>query len=325
MRSPETFLQETADAAARTTVGIAGIGHALPVGVVSTADVAWGLGIEPEWIVRRTGIEARPRAADGQRLDALAIDAGRAALADAGIDAAEVDLVLVATCTADEVMPNAAPLVASALGCDGAMSWDVGLACTGWIAAVLTASGLIETGRAQTALVIGAETLSRITDHTDRKTAALFADGAGAVVLRAGGRALLRGSVLRTDAHDAQALRVDPLERKVRMDGQLVFQRAIAGMESCCREVLAQAEVDLADVALVVPHQANARITTALAERLGLDADRALSTIDHHGNTGAASIPLALSEHGMPASGHVLLTAFGSGFASAALLLEVAA
>ncbi len=323
MHSPETLVEPSAAAPQQAAVGIAGLGHAVPIGVVSTADVAWGLGIEPEWITRRTGIETRPRAADGQRLDALAIDAGRAALDDAGIDGAEIDLVLVATCTADEVMPNAAPLVAGALGCDGAMSWDVGLACTGWIAAVLTASSLIETGRAQTALVIGAETLSRITDHTDRKTAALFADGAGAVVLKAGGRAALRGSVLRTDARDAQALRVDPLERKVRMDGQLVFQRAIAGMESCCRDVLAEAGVDLADVVLVVPHQANARITTALAERLGLDAERALSTIDHHGNTGAASIPLALSEHGMPATGHVLLTAFGSGFASAALLLEL--
>ncbi|HEX6388511.1 MAG TPA: beta-ketoacyl-ACP synthase 3 [Solirubrobacteraceae bacterium] len=308
-----------------TAVGVAGLGYALPAGVVSTDEVAARVGVEPTWITRRTGIEQRPRVTAEERLDTLAAAAGRAALADAGVDAAEVDLVLVATCTADEVMPNAAALVAGELGCAGAMAWDVGLACTGWLAAVITAAGLLETGRARCALVIGAETLSRITDHDDKKTAGLFGDGAGAVVLKPGGKAALRGTVLHVDATDAQSLRVDVHERMVRMDGQLVFQRAIAGMESCCREVLAEAQITLDDVALVVPHQANRRITTALAERLNIDLARVADTIDHHGNTAAASVPLALGEVGMPDSGYVLLTAFGSGFAAAAVLLEVTA
>lgn len=304
-------------------VGVAGIGYALPADSVTTAEIAARVGVEPTWITRRTGIEARPRVQSHERLDGLAVEAARRALENAGVAAEEIDLVLVATCTADEVMPNAAALVAGELGCSGAMAWDVGLACTGWLAAVITATGLLETGRARCALVIGAETLSRITDHDDKKTAGLFGDGAGAVVLKPGGRAALRGTVLHVDAADAQALRVDVHERMVRMDGQLVFQRAIAGMESCCRELLDQAQVALEDVALVVPHQANRRITVALSERLGLDLERIADTIDHHGNTAAASIPLALGEVGMPDSGFVLLTAFGSGFAAAAVLLEV--
>jgi 3-oxoacyl-[acyl-carrier-protein] synthase-3 len=325
MRSPELLVEPLAEERAARTVGVAGIGHALPEGVVSTAEVAARVGVEPTWITRRTGIEQRPRVTGDERLDTLAVAAARAALADAEVQAAEVDLILVATCTADEVMPNAAALVAGELGCNGAMAWDVGLACTGWLAAVITATGLLESGRARCALVIGAETLSRITDHDDKKTAGLFGDGAGAVVLRPGGRAALRGTVLHVDATDAQALRVDVDERMVRMDGQLVFTRALAGMESCCRELLEQAQVALEDVALVVPHQANQRITLALSERLGLDPSRVADTIDHHGNTAAASIPLALGEVGLPDAGFVLLTAFGSGFAAAAVLLEVTA
>ncbi len=297
----------------------------MPAGVVATTEIASRVGVETEWITRRTGIEERPRVEAGERLDQLAVAAAQAALADADIAAADVDLVLVATCTADEIMPNAAALVAGELGCTGAMAWDVGLACTGFLAAVITAASLIETGRARTAVVVGAETLSRLTDHDDRKTAGLFGDGAGAVVLTPGGRASLKGTVLHVDAADAQALRVDPIERMVRMDGQLVFNRAINGMEGCCRELLDEAQVALEDIALVVPHQANRRITTALAERLGIDIERVADTIDHHGNTAAASIPLALAEVGLPDSGHVVLTAFGSGFAAAAILLEIQA
>lgn len=326
MPSPELLDDRRASARPITlTAGIAGVGAALPGERVTTAEVAAGVGVEPEWIVRRTGITSRRRVTPRERLTDLAADAGRAALADARVSARDVDVVLVATCTADEVMPNAAPLVAGALGCRDAMAWDVGLACTGWLAALITAAGLIESGRARCALVIGAETLSRITDHADRKTAALFGDGAGAVVLTAGGRAALRAETLRTDATDALALLVDPIERKVRMDGQLVFQRAIAGMAACCTEVLDAAGVAAGEVALVVPHQANARITASLSDRLGLDRTRVAGTITHHGNTGAASIPLALAERGLPAGGHVLLCAFGSGFASSAVLLEVTA
>jgi 3-oxoacyl-[acyl-carrier-protein] synthase-3 len=309
------------------TCGIAGIGAALPAGTVDTAAIAARVGVEPEWIVRRTGIERRHRLGEGERVSDLALGAGREALADAGVDAADLDAVIVATSSADEIMPHAAPLVAHALGARNAMAWDTGLACTGFLAALEQAAALIESGRAGAVLAIAVEGLSRYTDHDDRKTAALFGDGAGAAVLTGGGRMRLAQSMLRADADDADALVISPADPLVRMDGPLVFQRAVAGMERCCREVLAEAALTPADIDLVIPHQANARITTALRERLGLPADRIVDTIGHHGNTGAASIPLALAdaygEGRLPETGRILLTAFGAGFAFGAQLIEI--
>jgi 3-oxoacyl-[acyl-carrier-protein] synthase III len=316
-------------AAPRATrvAGVAGLGAALPAGTVTTADIAARVGVEPEWILRRTGIASRHRLAEGERLTDLAIAAAENALDDARLSAADLDVLLVATASADEVMPAAAPLVAHAIGAGTAMAWDVNLACTGFLAALEQGAALIESGRADTALVIAAEALSRITDHEDRKTAALFGDGAGAMVLTTDGAMTLGRSVLRADGTDAQALAVDHDERLVRMDGQLVFQRAVAGMERDCRDVLAAAGVAIEDVSLVVPHQANARITLSLSERLGLPPERVVDAIGRHGNTGAASIPLALelarAEGRLPETGFVLLTAFGAGFASGALLLEL--
>jgi 3-oxoacyl-[acyl-carrier-protein] synthase-3 len=307
--------------------GIAGMGTALPAAAVETTDIAAHVGVEPEWILRRTGIASRRRLPAGARLTDLAIDAAQTALDDARVDAAALDAVLVATATADEIMPAAAPLVAHALGAGRAMAWDVNLACTGFLAVLEQGAALIESGRADTVLVIAAEALSRVTDHDDRKTAALFGDGAGAMVLTADGALCLGRSVLRADGTDADALTIDHADRLVRMDGQLVFQRAVAAMERCCREVLAGAGLTVADVDLVVPHQANARITAALAERLELPVERVVDAIAGHGNTGAASIPLALElarvEGRLPEVGRILLTAFGAGFASGAVLLEI--
>src|SRR3954471_8934739 len=274
--------------------GIAGMGTALPAAAVETTDIAAQVGVEPEWILRRTGIASRRRLPAGATLTDLAIDAAQTAIDDARVDAAALDAVLVATATADEIMPAAAPLVAHALGAGRAMAWDVNLACTGFLAVLEQGAALIESGRADTVLVIAAEALSRVTDHDDRKTAALFGDGAGAMVLTADGALCLGRSVLRADGTDADALMIDHADRLVRMDGQLVFQRAVAAMERCCREVLAGAGLTVADVDLVVPHQANARITAALAERLELPVERVVDAIAGHGNTGAASIPLAL-------------------------------
>jgi 3-oxoacyl-[acyl-carrier-protein] synthase-3 len=176
-------------------------------------------------------------------------------------------------------------------------------------------------------LVIAAEALSRVTDHEDRKTAALFGDGAGAALLTPGGPLRLGRSILRAEGDDEGALVVDHSDRLVRMDGQVVFQRAVAAMERCCIDVLAAAGVDVADVDLVVPHQANARITASLSERLGVPAERVVDAIREVGNTGAASIPLALEqarrEGRVPQQGLLLLTAFGAGFASGALLIEI--
>src|SRR4051794_27177373 len=307
--------------------GIAGMGTALPAAAVETTDIAAHVGVEPEWILRRTGIASRRRLPAGARLTDLAIDAAQTALDDARVDAAALDAVLVATATADEIMPAAAPLVAHALGAGRAMAWDVNLACTGFLAVLEQGAALIESGRADTVLVIAAEALSRVTDHDDRKTAALFGDGAGAAVLSPGGPLRLGHSVLRAEGDVDGALVVDHDERLVRMDGQVVFQRAVAAMERCCLDVLGAAGVDVADVDLVVPHQANARITLSLSERLGLDPARVVDAIREVGNTGAASIPLALDqarrEGRVPESGCLLLTAFGAGFASGAVLIEI--
>jgi 3-oxoacyl-[acyl-carrier-protein] synthase-3 len=313
----------------RVAAGISGLGAALPATSVATDDVAARVGVEPEWILRRTGIAARRHLTPDATLTDLATDAARAALDDAGIEGADLDALLVATASADHVMPAAAPLVARRLGAAAAMAWDVNLACTGFLAALEQGAALIESGRAANVLVIAAEALSRVTDHTDRKTAALFGDGAGAAVLTAGGPMRLGQSVLRAEGDDDGALVVDHDERLVRMDGQVVFQRAVAAMERCCNDVLAAAGVSVDDVDLVVPHQANARITVALSERLGLPAERVVDAIREVGNTGAASIPLALEqarrEGRVPDEGLLLLTAFGAGFASGALLVELGA
>jgi 3-oxoacyl-[acyl-carrier-protein] synthase-3 len=323
------LLADGAVPAARVTrqAAITGLGTALPPDAIDTGDIAARVGVEPEWILRRTGIASRRRLAPGARLTDLAVTAAREALADAAIDHANVDAVLVATATADEVMPAAAPLVAAAIGASSAMAWDVNLACTGFLAGLEQGAALVESGRARSVLVVAADALSRVTDHTDRKTAALFGDGAGAAVITADGPLRLGRSVLRAEGAGAEALVIDHADRLVRMDGQLVFQRAVAGMEACCRDVLDAAGIGVADVDLVVPHQANARITVALAERLGLPAERVVDVIGDLGNTGAASIPLALArawEDGrFPLRGRILLTAFGAGFAAGATLVEI--
>jgi 3-oxoacyl-[acyl-carrier-protein] synthase-3 len=307
--------------------GIAGLGSALPAGAVATADVAARVGVEPEWILRRTGIASRRHLAPGATIADLAEQAARAALDDAGVPASALDALLVATASADQVMPAAAPIVATRLGAHGAMAWDVNLACTGFLAGLEQGAALIESGRAEHVLVIAAEALSRVTDHGDRKTAALFGDGAGAVVLGPGGPLRLGHSVLRAEGDEDGALVVGHDERLVRMDGQVVFSRAVAAMERCCLEVLDAAGVTVADLDLVVPHQANARITAALAERLALPAERVVDAIRDVGNTGAASIPLALDQARrdgrLPERGLLLLCGFGAGFASGAVLVEI--
>ncbi|WCB96306.1 3-oxoacyl-[acyl-carrier-protein] synthase 3 [Baekduia alba] len=307
--------------------GIAGLGVALPQASVSTDAVAARVGVEPDWITRRTGIFSRRRLAPGATIADLGERAARAALEDADVDAAELDAVLVATASADEVMPAAAPLIAGRLGASAAMAWDVNLACTGFLAGLEQGAALIESGRAATVLVIAADALARLTNHDDRKTAALFGDGAGAVVLTANGRHLLGTSTLIAEPDEDYALVVRHHDRLVEMDGQAVFARAVAGMERCCRTVLAEAGVDVEDVDLVVPHQANARITAALADRLHLDPARVADEIAHVGNTGAATIPLALhaarADGRLPDEGLLLLTAFGAGFAAGALLIEL--
>jgi 3-oxoacyl-[acyl-carrier-protein] synthase-3 len=308
----------------KRTAGIIGLGRALPTNVVDNAPIAARLGVEPAWITKRTGISARRRCGDGEGLTQLAIAAGDLALEASGVDPAYVDAVLVATSSSDDIVPQAAPMVAGALGADRAMAWDVGLACTGFLAGLQQGAALIESGRANTVLLIGADILGQYTDHDDRQTAALFGDGAGAVVLAPGGPASI-GPVVLGAAAERDMLYIDRPEAVVRMEGRLVYEKAIDHMERSCRVLLELAELGIDDIELVIAHQANGRIINAVRERFGLERGRVADYVADLGNTSAASIPLALSlaadDGRLPTQGHVLLTAFGAGFSWGAALL----
>jgi 3-oxoacyl-[acyl-carrier-protein] synthase-3 len=319
----EVAPQRSAAERATRQAGVAGIGRALPAAVVHNDVIAERLGVDAEWIERRTGIRSR-RHARGERLSDLAAAAGRAALADAEVDAGDLDLVLVATSTADDLLPNAAPLVAHALGTHAAAA-DVGAACTGFLSALALAAAWIESGRATHALVVGAEVLSRFTDFDDRRTAGLFGDGAGAVVLSAGRGAL--GPVVLRSAGEHAELIVAPREPAlVRMQGHETFLVAVPSLCEATVDACRAAGVPLEDVDLFVYHQANRRILDAVAERLGVDRDRVVDAIGEVGNTSAASIPLALcaaADEGRLAPGsRVLVGAMGSGFTYGAALLD---
>jgi 3-oxoacyl-[acyl-carrier-protein] synthase-3 len=309
----------------RRTAGIIGLGRALPATIVENAPIAERIGVEPAWITKRTGICARRRCGEGEGLSQLAIEAGDRALAAAGVDPAYVDAVLVATSSSDDLVPQAAPIVAGALGADRAMAWDVGLACTGFLAGLQQGAALIESGRANTILLIGADVLGDYTDHDDIQTAALFGDGAAAVVLAPGGPAGVGPVVLGADAQ-RDLLYVDRTDAVVRMEGRLVYEKAIDHMERSCRVLLELSGLGIDDVDLVIAHQANGRIINAVRERFGLDRERVADYVADLGNTSAASIPLALSlaqdDGRLPVGGgHVLLTAFGAGFSWGAALL----
>jgi 3-oxoacyl-[acyl-carrier-protein] synthase-3 len=306
------------------TAGIIGVGRAVPSTVVENGPIAARIGVEPDWIIKRTGISTRRRSADGESLSELAIAAGSRALDAAGLSPASVDAVLVATSSADDIVPQAGPIVAGALGAARAMSWDVGLACTGFIAGLQQGAALIESGRANTVLLIGADVMTRYTDHDDRQTAALFGDGAGAVVLAPGGPASI-GQVVLGSESQRDVLFIDRTESVVRMEGRLVYQHAVDHMVAACRDLLELADLDIDQVDLVIAHQANARIINAVRERFGLESGRVADYVGDLGNTSAASIPLALSlaedDGRLPTRGHVLLTAFGAGFTWGAALL----
>jgi len=304
--------------------GIVALGRALPGAVVGNAPIAARVGVEPEWITRRTGIHRRRRIPDDQSLSDLAADAGRRALDGAGVRPQDVDAVLVATSSSDDIVPQAAPIVAGVLGADRAMSWDVGLGCVGFLAGLQQGAALIESARADTVLLIGADVMSRFTDHDDRQTAALFGDGAGAAVLAPGGAGRVGPIVLGSEAQ-RDVLFIGRDERVVRMAGSIVYRHALDRMEEACRELLERADLAVDDVALVVAHQANGRIISALGERFGLAPERVANYVGELGNTSAASIPLALSlaedDGRLPGDGHVVLTSFGGGFCWGAGLL----
>ncbi len=318
-----------ADPAFRATTGavILGLGTALPAEVVTNEKIAAITGVDPAWIIKRTGIRERRRSAPGDHLHDLAAVAAREALADAGVDAADLDLILVATCSSDEIIPHTAPLLANELGAVKAGALDVGAACSGWVSALALAAAMLESGRAERVLVVGAEMLARHIDYSDRKTAAIFGDGAGAVLVgaRSGAATGVGPTLLGADGSLGPLLYAERGDGLIRMDGPEVFRHAVARMSEAALGACAQAGVDIHDLDLLVFHQANARILQSLIERLDLSPERVMATIDEHGNTSAASIPLALGtarDRGLLAPGHrVLLAAFGAGFTWAATVV----
>jgi 3-oxoacyl-[acyl-carrier-protein] synthase-3 len=313
---------------AQRTAAIESVALAVPDTVVGNAQVAERAGVTDDWIVARTGVRERRHAAPGERLSSLAAAAGREALERAGVHPAGVDLVLVATMAADELTPNAAPLVAHELGAEFAGAYDVGAACTGFLSALQLAAAQIESGRAGRVLVIGAEVLSRIVDPSDRGTAALFADGAGAALVGPagdeGGR--IGPIVLGADGSGAEFIQADQRERVIHMKGHETFREAVRQLAGSTLEVAAMAGVRLDEVDLFVFHQANARILAAVAERLELDRERVIDCIDRYGNTSSATIPIALAEavetDRLHSGDTVLLAAFGAGFTWGAGVLE---
>lgn len=326
MPLPESRPELDTTPAPTASASILGIGCALPQTRIASSEIAGRLGLEAGWIERRTGIRHRRREHPEAGVLRLATRAGERALTAAGVDATELDLVLVATLCADDLTPGAAPQVATALGAAKAGAFDIGAACNGFISALATAAGLVESGRARRVLVIGAEVMSRFIDHADRRTAGLFGDGAGAAVVGNGGSGRIGRVLLDGDGEGAELIRVSLSHRLLRMDGHATFLRAVAALTSSTQKLLEHERLTTDDIDLFVYHQANGRILSAVADRLGVADGRVLDVIAETGNTSAASIPLALGEAirtGRLAPGmRVVLGAVGAGLLWGTCLLE---
>ena len=307
------------------TAGIAALGAALPERRVRNAEIAARLGVSAAWIETRTGISERRYAPAGQRVSDLAASAGRVALRGAGLDAAEIDMVLVATVAADEITPGVAPVVADELGASNAGAIDVGAACAGSIAALALATAWIEAGRARHVLLIGAEILTRFVDADDRRTAPLFADGAGAMVVSVDTDGTIGPFVFGSDGASANAIRATRAGGVIEMDGHETFLRAVEHLSTCTRQLVERADLVLEDIDLFVYHQANSRILAAVADRLDVPRERVFDCIAELGNTSAASVPLALGEAvrvgALRPGERVLLGAIGAGLVWGATVL----
>lgn len=310
---------------------LASVAMAVPERVVTNETVAAAAGVTEQWIVHRTGVHERRHVSEGERLQDLATLAGRRALEEAGVEPEDVDLVLVATLAADELTPNAAPLVAHDLGATRAGAMDVSAACTGFLSALALATAQVEGGRCENVLLIGADVLSRFTDKSDRGTAALFADGAGAVVIAPsdGGRGRIGDIALHCDGSGAECIRASHEEQILHMQGHDTFKAAVQRLSESTVEATQRAGLELDDIGLFVYHQANARVLAAVGERLGVESERVIDCIDRYGNTSSATLPIALAdarERGMLDPGmNVLLAAFGAGFTWGAGVIEWAA
>jgi 3-oxoacyl-[acyl-carrier-protein] synthase III len=315
-----------------------GCGSYLPARIMTNAELAAKVDTSDEWIVQRTGIHARHIAADDETTGTLGLKAAQAALADAGIPASEVDLIIVATATPDHTFPATATEIQAALGVTQGAAFDLQAVCSGFVFALATADKFLTSGAARTALVIGAETFSRILDWEDRTTCVLFGDGAGAVVLRAeeGTGTLADRGVLtthvRSDGRYMNKLYVDggagstKTVGVLRMEGREVFKHAVINLADTVRHTFEETGLSGADIDWFVPHQANRRIIDATAHKLGISEDRVVVTVGQHGNTSAASIPLALAQAHMDGrikpGQLVLIEAMGGGFTWGSALIR---
>ena len=315
---------------------VAGTGSCLPGQPVTNLDlVARGIETSDEWIVERTGIRARHLAAPGQMTSDLAHEASLKALEAAGLAADDIDLIVVATSTPDYIFPSTATLLQSKLGIsNGCAAFDLQAVCSGFVYALTVAEKFIRSGANKRALVVGAEVFSRILDWSDRGTCVLFGDGAGAVILEASETPGVLSSALHADGSHHPILCVpgsvaagqvvgDPF---LRMDGQAVFKFAVKVLGEVAQEVLADANLGVDGLDWLIPHQANIRILQATGKRLGLPVEKLIATVDRHGNTSAASVPLALDlavrEGRIQRGQHVMLEGVGGGFTWGAVLLK---
>lgn len=315
---------------------IAGVGSALPARVMTNDDISKIVDTSDAWIIERTGIRARHIASDGETTATLGAEAARRALADAGLTTADVDLIVVATSTPDRTFPASATQIQSALGITRGAAFDLQAVCSGFVYGLTAVDALIRCEQSECALVIGSETFSRILDWSDRATCVLFGDGAGAVVLQAGkgnGTMADRGilaSHIRSDGRYADKLYVDggPSTTKtvgyLRMEGRDVFKHAVVNIASIMEETITKAGLTPEDIDWFVPHQANRRILEGTAKKLGIAENKIVMTLDRHGNTSAASVPLALDvavKDGRIKPGDlVLMEAMGGGFTWGAVL-----
>ena len=308
---------------------IAGTGSYLPEKIVTNRDLEKTVETTDEWIRDRTGIKKRHVAADGETSSDMGLAAARNAIEMAGVDVSEIDLIVVATTTPDKVFPSNACIIQRKLDIHGCPAFDIQAVCSGFVYALDVANRMIQTGGSKTALVIGCETLSRITDWSDRDTAVLFGDGAGAVLLQVSGTPGIISTHIRADGKFEDLLEVPRrISGKdfIRMNGNAVFRKAVSTLGSIARETLAANGIDKSELDWLVPHQANLRIIAAAAKKLDMPMERVVVTVDEHANTSAASIPLALDtavRDGRIQRGQLLLfEAFGAGFTWGSALVK---
>ena len=317
---------------------IAGTGSYLPEKVLTNADITQFVETSDEWIVARTGIRERHVAAEGEYTSDLALKAAERALEAAGVDARDIDLIIVGTTTPDLIFPSTACILQHKLGVAGCPAFDVNAACSGFVYALTIADKFIQSGAAKTALVVGSETLTRMLDWNDRGTCVLFGDGAGAVILKADTDTGILSTHMHADGGKKELLwnpvgvsvGFKPEEKnagvRVMMTGNEVFKHAVKALDSVVEEALEANGLDRHDLDWLVPHQANLRIIEATAKRLDMPMERVIVTVDRHGNTSSGSVPLALDEavrSGKIQRGQlILLEAFGGGFTWGSALLR---